>query len=139
MLVEVAEQQGRPSFTRLGSRPLTLGSYWNSWGRTLPPAHFPSHELRGCSDRQHHPSLLNRSVFWTVLQYWAGLWYPPVKGRIFKLQCIVLPTPEGCYRKNPQNVIFWEGLSLSGGFYALSASKAIFRARTYNCITYSVR
>ena len=24
-------------------------------------------------------------------------------------------------------------------FYALSASKAIFRARTYNCITYSVR
>ena len=25
------------------------------------------------------------------------------------------------------------------GFYALSASKAIFRARTYNCITYSVR
>ena len=25
------------------------------------------------------------------------------------------------------------------GFYTLSASKAIFRARTYNCITYSVR
>ena len=25
------------------------------------------------------------------------------------------------------------------GFYALLASKAIFRARTYNCITYSVR
>ena len=25
------------------------------------------------------------------------------------------------------------------GFYALSASKAIFRARTYNCITFSVR
>ena len=24
-------------------------------------------------------------------------------------------------------------------FYAQSASKAIFRARTYNCITYSVR
>ena len=24
------------------------------------------------------------------------------------------------------------------GFYTLSASKAIFRARTYNCITYSV-
>ena len=33
----------------------------------------------------------------------------------------------------------WIRLSLSGGFYALSASKAIFRARTYNCITYSVR
>ena len=26
-----------------------------------------------------------------------------------------------------------------GSFYAQSASKAIFRARTYNCITYSVR
>ena len=25
------------------------------------------------------------------------------------------------------------------GFYVLSASKAIFRARTHNCITYSVR
>ena len=25
------------------------------------------------------------------------------------------------------------------GFYVLSASEAIFRARTYNCITYSVR
>ena len=25
------------------------------------------------------------------------------------------------------------------GFYALSASKAIFRARTYNCVIYSVR
>ena len=28
---------------------------------------------------------------------------------------------------------------LEWGVYALSASKAIFRARTYNCITYSVR
>ena len=29
--------------------------------------------------------------------------------------------------------------SFQWGFFALSASKAIFRARTYNCITYSVR
>ena len=29
--------------------------------------------------------------------------------------------------------------SLTARFYALSASKAIFRVRTYNCITYSVR
>ena len=27
-------------------------------------------------------------------------------------------------------------LSLSRGFYAQSASEAMFRARTYNCITY---
>ena len=32
-----------------------------------------------------------------------------------------------------------EVLRFEWGFYALSASKAIFRARTYNCITYSVR
>ena len=31
------------------------------------------------------------------------------------------------------------GMRFEWGFYALSASKAIFRARTYNCITYSVR
>ena len=31
------------------------------------------------------------------------------------------------------------GLRFEWGVYALSASTAIFRARTYNCITYSVR
>ena len=31
------------------------------------------------------------------------------------------------------------GFEFEWGFYALSASKAIFRVRTYNCITYSVR
>ena len=30
-------------------------------------------------------------------------------------------------------------LEFEWGFYALSAPKAIFRVRTYNCITYSVR
>ena len=37
-----------------------------------------------------------------------------------------------------RTVLLHTVLSLSGGFYALPASKAIFRARTYNCITYSV-
>ena len=37
---------------------------------------------------------------------------------------------------NVKTIIFY---FFEWGFYALSASKAIFRARTYNCITYSVR
>ena len=39
-----------------------------------------------------------------------------------------------------QTIRMWRGfLRFEWGVYALSASKAIFRARTYNCITYSVR
>ena len=33
----------------------------------------------------------------------------------------------------------WWWFEFEWGFDALSASKAIFRAKTYNCITYSVR
>ena len=34
-------------------------------------------------------------------------------------------------------LLLWVELSWVGGFYALSASKAIFRARTYNCNLFS--
>ena len=42
-------------------------------------------------------------------------------------------------RKLTARVDLFEKFEFEWGFYALSASKAIFRARTYNCITYSVR
>ena len=56
-----------------------------------------------------HPGYKNRSYTWNCYQV---LWLQMPSFRVFEFE--------------------W-------GFYTLSASKAIFRARTYNCITYSVR
>ena len=47
--------------------------------------------------------------------------------------------PRGvCLDDDPVSSL-WRVFEFDWGVYALSASKAIFRARTYNCITYSVR
>ena len=37
-----------------------------------------------------------------------------------------------------QKLLIWDEFEFEWEFYALSASKAIFRARAYDCITYSV-
>ena len=80
----------------------------------------------------------------------GGLDPPPLDIDLTRTDRIVLVPVLGQHRLTGGSRIkffffffFWGGggflVWFEWGFYALSASKAIFRARTYNCITYSVR
>ena len=95
----------------------------------VPAPHTPSGD--GINDAVPLPSIGGRRLLW---------------GRLYNIRLIIsvqgsfisnYKDPHSC--KGDKVLSFEWGFFFEWGVYALSASKAIFRARTYNCITYSVR